>query len=78
MNEQLNICLGDTWEDSLGNSILIIKKLSTCCSPDFYHGKIVEGVATGNIYAYNSYGQRLNHMLGPVMEPSTYLVKLKG
>ena len=53
--------VGFTYEDDQGRVVTIIKKVKTCCSPEFFHGKvIVDGQL--NIFAYDQDGCILNHM----------------
>jgi len=53
--------VGFIYEDDQGRVVTIIKKVKTCCSPEFFHGKvIVDGQL--NVFAYDQEGYILNHM----------------
>ena len=67
------IKVGNIYSDSKGNSVKILTEVKTCCSPIFYHGEVLEGIDSGNVFAYDSEGRRLNHLLSQTGNKNEYL-----
>lgn len=62
-NQQFTYQLNHIYKDENNQHYEYIREFSTCCAGPFYHMK---DVASSNVFVYDSYGRRLNHMLSPV------------
>ena len=51
--------VGFTYEDDQGRVVTIIKKVKTCCSPEFFHGEVIVDEQL-NVFAYDQEGCMLN------------------
>lgn len=53
--------VGNLYKDDQGRTVEIIAELKTCCSPKFFHGKVLVNGQL-NVFAYDNEGCILNHM----------------
>lgn len=53
--------VGISYEDDQGRTVEIIAELKTCCSPKFFHGKVLVNGQL-NVFAYDNEGCILSHM----------------
>lgn len=53
--------VGIRYEDDQGRVVEIIAELKTCCSPKFFHGKVLVNGQV-NVFAYDNEGYILSHM----------------
>ena len=52
--------VGNLYKDDQGRTVEIIAELKTCCSPKFFHGKLlIDGQV--NVFAYDMEGCILSH-----------------
>lgn len=60
---QINYELNKIYTCQDGKQYKYIREFKTCCSPPLHH---LESLDNANVYAYDAWGRRLNHMLSPV------------
>ena len=53
--------VGNLYKDDQGRIVEIIAELKTCCSPKFFHGKVLVNGQL-NVFAYDNEGCILSHM----------------
>lgn len=53
--------VGNLYKDDQGRTVEIIAELKTCCSPKFFHGKVLVNGQL-NVFAYDNEGCILSHM----------------
>ena len=53
--------VGNLYKDDHGRTVEIIAELKTCCSPKFFHGKVLVNGQL-NVFAYDNEGCILSHM----------------